>query len=233
MDRKSFVGQLDKLNISYTDSQIDNLFLLMEDTLETNEKFNLTAIKDRNEFIEKMILDSALATVDLDLDNKEIIDIGTGAGFPGLVIKILNPMTKITLLDSTKKKIDHILDLSLKYGFDVQGVSLRAEDFARKNIERYDYAFARAVASLSILCELIAPILKVGGTFIALKGINVDKEIADAKNALKLLDLEIVKINKFVLPECNEERNILFIRKNKKTNPKYPREYNQIKKRPL
>ena len=151
MDRKSFVGQLDKLNISYTDSQIDNLFLLMEDTLETNEKFNLTAIKDRNEFIEKMILDSALATVDLDLDNKEIIDIGTGAGFPGLVIKILNPLTKITLLDSTKKKIDHILDLSSKYGFDVEGVSLRAEDFARKNVERYDYAFARAVASLSIL----------------------------------------------------------------------------------
>ena len=233
MDKNTFVGQLDKFNIPYTSSQIDNLFLFMDDTLEANTKFNLTAIKDKDEFVEKMIFDSALGIIDLDLDNKEVIDIGTGAGFPGMVIKILKEKANVTLLDSTKKKIDHLINLSNKYGLKITGVADRAEEFARKNIEKFDYAFARAVSSLNILCELIAPILKVGGTFVALKGKNVDVEIKESEKAFKLLNLEIVKINHYVLPISQEERNIVFIKKTKPTSNKYPREYNQIKKRPL
>lgn len=233
MNRKTLVGQLELLNISFTSSQIDNLFLFMEDTLEANTRFNLTAIKDRDEFVEKMIFDSALALYDLDIDNKKIIDIGTGAGFPGMVLKILRPNADVTLLDSTKKKIDHLNELSNKYDLKISGISERAEVFARKNVEKFDYAFARAVSSLNILLELIAPILKVGGTFVALKGKNVDVEIKEANNALKILGLEITKINKFTLPISKEERNIVLIKKIKPTSNKYPREYNQIKKRPL
>ncbi|MBR2507002.1 MAG: 16S rRNA (guanine(527)-N(7))-methyltransferase RsmG [Bacilli bacterium] len=233
MDRNTLVGQLELLNISFTSSQIDNLFLFMEDTLEANTRFNLTAIKDRDEFVEKMIFDSAIALYDLDIDNKKIIDIGTGAGFPGMVLKILRPNADVTLLDSTKKKIDHLNELSNKYDLKISGISERAEVFARKNVEKFDYAFARAVSSLNILLELIAPILKVGGTFVALKGKNVDVEIKEAKNALKILGLEITKINNFTLPISKEERNIVLIKKIKPTSNKYSREYNQIKKRPL
>ena len=233
MDRNTLVGQLESLNISFTSSQIDNLFLFMQDTLEANTRFNLTAIKDRDEFVEKMIFDSAIALYDLDIDNKKIIDIGTGAGFPGMVLKILRPNADVTLLDSTKKKIDHLNELSDKYNLKIFGISERAEVFARKNVEKYDYAFARAVSSLNILLELIAPILKVGGTFVALKGKNVDVEIKEVNNALKILGLEITKINNFTLPISKEERNIVLIKKIKPTSNKYPREYNQIKKRPL
>lgn len=233
MDRNTLVGQLESLNISFTSSQIDNLFLFMEDTLEANTRFNLTAIKDRDEFVEKMIFDSAIALYDLEIDNKKIIDIGTGAGFPGMVLKILRPNADVTLLDSTKKKIDHLNELSSKYNLKISGISERAEVFARKNVEKYDYAFARAVSSLNILLELIAPILKVGGTFVALKGKNVDVEIKEANNSLKILGLEITKINNFTLPISKEERNIVLIKKIKPTSSKYPREYNQIKKRPL
>lgn len=233
MDRKSFVGQLDILNIPYTDKQIDDLFLFMDDTLEANTKFNLTAIKNKSDFIEKMILDSLLAVLGIDLKNKKAIDVGTGAGFPGMVLKIIEPEVNMTLLDSTKKKIDHLKELSNKYGYKIEGVNDRAEIFAKNNIEKFDYAFARAVSSLNILCELIAPILKVGGFFVALKGPNVENEIKESKKAFKLLNLEIIKINKYILPECLEERNIVLIRKNKPTSLKYPREYNQIKKRPL
>lgn len=233
MDRNTLVGQLELLNISFTSSQIDNLFLFMEDTLEANTRFNLTAIKDKDEFVEKMIFDSAIALYDLDIDNKEIIDIGTGAGFPGMVLKILRPSADVTLLDSTKKKIDHLNELSSKYNLKISGISERAEVFARKNEEKFDYAFARAVSSLNILLELIAPILKVGGKFVALKGKNVDVEIKEANNALKILGLEITKINNFTLPISKEERNIVLIKKIKPTSSKYPREYNQIKKRPL
>lgn len=233
MDRNTLVGQLELLNISFTSSQIDNLFLFMQDTLEANTRFNLTAIKDIDEFVEKMIFDSAIALYDLDIDNKKIIDIGTGAGFPGMVLKILRPNADVTLLDSTKKKIDHLNELSNKYNLQISGISERAEVFARKNVEKFDYAFARAVSSLNILLELIAPILKVGGTFVALKGKNVDVEIKEANNALKILGLEITKINNFTLPISKEERNIVLIKKIKPTSNKYPREYNQIKKRPL
>ena len=233
MDKHSFVGYLNSYNILVDSAQIDLLFSLMKDTLEANEKFNLTSIKEEDAFLEKMVLDSALGIIGLDINNKKAIDVGTGAGFPGMVLKIINPSIDMTLLDSTNKKIEHLRQLSNKYGLDNNCVSDRAESYARKHVEQYDFAFARAVSSLNILIELIAPILKVNGTFVALKGPIVDEEIKQAEKGLRKLNLKIEKIHNYTLPISKEERNIVWIRKISKTDTKYPREYNQIKKRPL
>lgn len=233
MDKHSFVGYLNSYNISVDSTQIDLLFSLMKDTLEANEKFNLTSIREEDAFLEKMVLDSTLGIIGLDINNKKVIDVGTGAGFPGMVLKIINPSIDMTLLDSTSKKIEHLRQLSNKYGLDNNCVSDRAESYARKHVEQYDFAFARAVSSLNILIELIAPMLKINGTFVALKGPIVDEEIKLAEKGLRKLNLKIEKIHNYTLPISKEERNIVWIRKIGKTDPKYPREYNQIKKRPL
>jgi 16S rRNA (guanine527-N7)-methyltransferase len=233
MNNSGLIENLKINNINFSDKKIDQLISLMKYTLIANEKFNLTAIKNEEEFLEKMIFDSALPLKYMDLKGKNVIDIGTGAGFPGLVLSILEDEANYTLLDSTSKKIEHIKTFAKNENLHVTGVSFRAEEYARKNIEKFDVAFARAVASLNILLEIITPLLKVGGTFVALKGPNVDEEIKLSKNALKILGLEIVENHNLFLPETNEERNILIIKKVKNTPSKYPREYAAIKKRPL
>ena len=231
MNKQNLVEQLQIRGININDSQLDALINLMKDTLITNEKFNLTAIKDEEVFLEKMIFDSAIALQELDLSDKKVIDVGTGAGFPGLVLYILKPNINLTLLDSTKKKIDYLDQYCKEHNYKVNCVSARAEDSGF--IEEYDYAFARAVAPLNILLELIVPMLKVGGAFIALKGQGFEKEIADADKAMKLLGCHLSKIIEDELPESKEKRSMIYIVKDKKTNTKYPRSYSDIKKKPL
>ena len=225
--------QLNRFDIACTDEQVRLLDTFMDSTLTTNEKFNLTAIKDPDQFVEKMIFDSALSLYDLDLSDKSIIDVGTGAGFPGVVIKILSSKAKVTLLDSTKKKIDYLKDFALANNIKIEGVSARAEDYARTHRNTYDYAIARAVSSLNILLEIITPLLKVGGTFIAMKGPGFEEEINDSKKALNKLNCEISKIYEFELPESHEKRAIIHIKKIKDTPNKYPRDYSEIKRLPL
>ena len=205
----------------------------MNVTLETNEKFNLTAITNEDNFVEKMIYDSALALYDLNLSEKSIIDVGTGAGFPGMVIKILEPKAKVTLLDSTAKKINHLLSFAKEQNIKVEGIAARAEDYARNNREKYDYATARAVSQLNILLELIIPMLKVGGAFIAMKGQGYEEEINNSKEAFRRLNCRISKIYEFELPDSHEKRAIIHIVKDKETNKKYPRQYTNIKRLPL
>lgn len=233
MTKEILLNELNKIGVSCNESQLNLLIEFMHSTLSENEKFNLTAIKDEKQFIEKMILDSALMLSGFSLENKSIIDIGTGAGFPGMVLRILSPDAHITLLDSTKKKIDYLIGFAKEHNLNVKGVSDRAEDYARKNREQFDYATARAVASLPILLEIIVPLLKVGGMFIALKGPGFEEEIRYSKEALRKLNCEIDHINEFTLPECKEQRAIIFIKKMKETNKKYPRQYNEIKRQPL
>ena len=233
MNKEQLFEQLQKNDISCDQTQLNLLMNLMESTLSENEKFNLTAIKDREQFVEKMILDSALSLYEIDLENKSIIDVGTGAGFPGMVIRILSPKAKVTLLDSTKKKIDYLKEFALANNLRIDGVSARAEDYARVNRNKFDYATARAVASLNILLELIIPMLKVGGTFIALKGDKYEEEINDSQNALKKLGCSIDHVYELTLPESLEKRAIIYIHKDKETNKKYPRQYSDIKKLPL
>ena len=167
-----------------------------------------------------MILDSLLPLRLLDLSNKSIIDVGTGAGYPGLPLAICST-GKFTLLDSTKKKIDHINEFVTNNKINnVRTVCCRAEDYARRHRNQYDIAIARAVASLNILLEIIVPIIKVD-------------EINNAKRAIKELGVEVVQIQEEELPESGEKRiNILF-QKKKETKSKYPREYKDILDKPL
>ena len=219
--------------INCSEEQLNLLNTFMKVTLETNEKFNLTAITNEDEFVEKMIYDSALALYDLSLSEKSIIDVGTGAGFPGMVLKILEPKAKVTLLDSTSKKINHLLSFAKEQNIKVEGIAARAEDYARNNREKFDYATARAVSQLNILLELIIPMLKVGGTLISLKGQGYEDEINNSKEALRRLNCRISKIYEFDLPESHEKRAIIHIVKDKQTNKKYPRQYTDIKRLPL
>ena len=233
MNREQLVANLLNQNIKFDDETIDLLFSYMDYTLETNEKFNLTAITNRDEFVEKMIYDSSLVLSKTDLSNKKVIDIGTGAGYPGMVLRILEPKANISLLDSTKKKIDFINVFALANKLNINPIVDRAELYSRKHIEEYDVAVARAVAPLNILLEIITSLLKVNGEFIALKGANYQEEIDQSKKALQKLSIEIRDIEEFELPESKERRVLIHIKKTKPTNRKYPRDYSEIKKQPL
>jgi len=214
-------------------NNIDALEKLMSSTLETNEKFNLTAIKNPEDFRELMIYDSLLPLTHLSLDDRSVLDVGTGAGFPGLPLAICSK-GNFTLLDSTKKKIDYINDYVLaNHISNVKAVSARAEDYARKNIEKYDFVIARAVASLPILLELCIPMVKINGYFLAMKSNKTDEEVALSKNALKKLNATIEEIYLDELPNSKEARTLLLIKKLGRTDKKYPRSYNDIKNKTL
>ena len=233
MNREQLLANFSKQNIQFDDKTIDLLFSYLDYTLETNEKFNLTAITNRDDFVEKMIYDSALVLSNNDLSNKKVIDVGTGAGYPGMVLRILEPNANISLLDSTKKKIDFIDVFAKANTLNTNLIVDRAESYSRKHIEEYGVAVARAVAPLNILLEIITPLLKVGGEFIALKGANYQEEIDNSKKTLQKLSMEITNIEEFELPESKEKRVLIHIKKNKTTNKKYPRDYSEIKKQPL
>lgn len=233
MTRAKLVEELKLRGITCTDAQLDRLVGFMHAVLEKNEQFNLTAITDEGDFLEKMIFDSALALVGNDFNGKKVIDVGTGAGFPGVVLYILNPSMDLTLLDSTQKKINFLLTYGQQNDYYYRGVTLRAEDHAKFHREEYDYAFARAVAPLNILLEVIMPMLKVGGTFIALKGPGAEEEIKDCAKAFKKLGCHMQKIYSDNLPDSDDKRTLIYIVKDKPTNKKFPREYNEIKRLPL
>ena len=213
------------------DSTMEKLEALISYTLEANEKFNLTAITNEEEFRELMIYDSLLPMKYVDFTNKKVLDLGTGAGFPGLPLLLCNNM-KLTFLDSTAKKINHIEQYLLANNLEAKAVAARAEDYAKKNREKFDIVISRAVSKLNILLELAIPYLKVDGLLLAMKGKNYQAEIEEAKSALNKLDAEIVDLHLDNLAG-NEERCLIVIKKNKVTKKKYPRSYSEIKSNPL
>lgn len=230
MNKSQLIEELNKLNLSF---DIEKLESLMEDTLFTNEKFNLTAIKDKEKFRELMLLDSAIPLTLVDFNDKKILDVGTGAGYPGLVLSLLSN-GNFTLLDSTKKKIDHINEYVSNNNINnVIGVFGRAEEYISNHRNEFDIVIARAVSSLNILLELCISYLKVGGYFIAMKGKQGKDEIEQSKRALSLLGCKIVSINETELPESKETRINIVIQKEKDTNKKYPRLYKDIVNKPL
>ena len=233
MNKEQLIQELQKRDINCTESQALQLEKYMHHVLSWNERFNLTAIKDETSFMEKMIFDSAIALTDLDLSDKKAIDIGTGAGFPGVVIYLLNPKVNLTLLDSTNKKIELLKTYAQDNDLLYDAVAARAEEYAREHREEYDYVFARAVAPLNILLELCIPLLKVGGSFIAMKGPGLEEELELCSSALKKLNCHIHKVIEDELPESLEKRNLIYITKDRETHHKYPREYKNIKKLPL
>lgn len=201
--------------------------------VEWNEKINLTAITDAQGITEKHFLDSLAAfRNDIIPQNASVIDVGTGAGFPGIPMKIYRNDLKVTLLDSLNKRVNFLSEVSDRLSLGMNCIHSRAEDGAKKNElrEKFDIATARAVAPLPILCEYCLPYVKVGGCFIALKGPN-----ENAKNsftAYRTLGAEIADITEYQLP-CGDKRQLVVYKKIKDTPAKYPRNPSQIDKKPL
>lgn len=226
MNQDKFILELSKLNINITPLQLQQLERYYELLIEYNKVMNLTGITDKEDVYLKHFYDSLTITKVIDLNKySTLCDVGTGAGFPGLVIKILYPHLKITLLDSLNKRLNFlnivIKELNLK---DIETIHTRVEEYNKK----FDITVARAVAPLNILLEYCIPITKVNGYFIAMKGKN-----EEASNALLKLNSEIIEINSFLLPIENSNRTIIKIKKIKETDKKYPRKYSEIKKNPL
>lgn len=231
MNKETFKEELKKLNIELTKKQEDQLEKYYNLLIEENKKTNLTRITDKEEVYLKHFYDSLTITKVIDLaQNLSIIDIGTGAGFPGLVLKIVFPNLNITLLDSLNKRIDFlnkvIKELNLK---DIKTVNSRIEEYQQ---ETFDIVTSRAVAKTNILLELSCRLPKINGYFIFLKA-NIEEELKESQNALKQLNLSIEKQETFNLPIENSQRTILKIKKNSSISTKYPRNFAKIKKNPL
>lgn len=225
---------LDSIGIECTKDMLDSFEIYYQELIIWNNKFNLTAITERDEVIIKHFIDS-LTAVKYIKPNARIIDIGSGAGFPAIPLKIVRPDIEITMLDSLNKRVNylnHMIDrLKLSKAIAIHS---RAEDLARGS-ERasYDYVTARAVAGLNILLEYSISYLKVGGEFIAYKSIESDEEINVANNALNVLKCKIKIIDTFYLPNTDISRTLIIIEKQHKTDKLYPRENNLPRKKPL
>lgn len=234
MKKDEFLKELEKINITLTENQILKLEKFYELLIIWNQKINLTTILKEEDVYLKHFYDSLSLIKVIDL-NKELtlLDVGTGAGFPGIVLKIVFPNLKITLLDSMNKRISYlneiIKELDLK---DIDTVCSRAEDYALKNREKYDIVVCRAVAHLEILVEITLPLVKVNGYFIAMKS-NANEEILLARKKILALNSKIIEILSFKLPFENSIRTLIKIQKFKKTDLKYPRKYDKIKKENL
>lgn len=212
----------------------EKLEMFMELVLEENKTMNLTRITDKNEFILKHFYDSFLPTKKISFENKKILDVGSGAGFPGIPLAIMFPSSTFYLLETTTKKCDFLKKTIDKLEIkNVYVLNKRAEDISDEERENFDIVVSRALGNLNMLLELCIPYVKIRGKFIAYKGINYQNEINDAKNAFKLLNCEIREIQKTKLPISNEERFNIIITKTHVCDKKYPREFSQIKKKPL
>ena len=200
---------------------------------EKNRVMNLTAISGEDESATRHFLDSAAPLLRFSLAGKTVIDVGSGAGFPGLPLRILEPRMRLTLLDAQQKRVDFLSEVCSVLGYDdVQCVHARAEELTELR-GRFDYALARAVARLNVLCELCLPYVKVGGAFLALKGPAVADELAEAERAVRLLGAETEAVIDYAVPGEDLRHNIVVLRKIAPTPKQYPRRFAQIKKSPL
>lgn len=232
MNKEFFINAVLKdLGIKLTEETINKLDLYASFLIEYNEHTNLTAIKNIEDIYLKHFYDSLTIVKSIDINKiNTLCDVGTGAGFPGMVLKIVFPTLNVTLLDSNNKKIKFLQELIKKLELtDVQAINVRSEDYSRTNLETFDLVTARAVTTLPALIELCLPLVKVNGFFVPLKG-NAEEEINISKEILKILNGEIEDIYNFKLPEENSTRTIIKIRKTDKTPNGYPRSYDKIKK---
>ena len=225
-----------QLEIEITESQLDQFATSLEMLVETNKVMNLTAITEKNEVIIKHFLDSIAILKYIDVDDKKVIDIGTGAGFPGIPLKIMRPKMQLTMLDSLNKRIQFLNEVVDELQLEqVETIHGRAEDYAHDKAYRaqYDYAVSRAVANLSTLSEYCLPFVKIEGDFISYKSGQVQEEVAQGKNAIFLCGGKCSKVEGFVLPESDMERTFVMIHKVKNTAKQYPRKSGTPAKKPL
>ena len=233
MHKDEFIKEVQKLGINITDDMIKKLDKYYEMLVEYNTHTNLTRITDKKDVYLKHFYDSLTLAKAINLDNQTLLDIGTGAGFPGLVLKIVFPNLKVTLVDSLNKRItflnDVINELNLK---DIEAVHARAEEYIEGKRESYDIVTSRAVANLSVLSELCIPYVRVDGYFIPMKA-DAEIELKQAEKAIKTLGSVLTKTFVFELPYKEGKRTLIKIQKIEKTNEKYPRKFNEIKKKTL
>ena len=234
--KEYLISAIDNYKISLSDEQIDQLQGYYEMLIEWNQKMNLTAITDPKEVAIKHFADSLSIFNYIDLpQNARIIDVGTGAGFPGVVMKIARPDLELTLLDSLKKRLVFLESVLNKLGLSSELIHDRAEN-AAQNIdlrEGFDLAVSRAVARMNVLSEYCLPFVRLSGHFAAMKGPDAQTEIQAAKNAIQILGGKIFKINEFELYENGGGRTIVLVEKVRPTPEKYPRNSGKIKSNPL
>ena len=202
--------------------------------LEKNRVMNLTAITEPKDVATLHLLDCAALLTLSDFRGKSVVDVGTGAGFPGMVLRILEPDFDLTLLDSLGKRIDWLAETCAAMGLDrVACVHARAEEFAVQHRQQYEIATSRAVAALPLLCELALPLVKPGGCFLAMKSVDSDDEIQSARGAMGQLGGKLESIRDYAIPGTEVTHRLVVIRKVKDTPPRFPRTWAKIKKAPL
>ena len=233
MNKEEFLTSLKELNIAFNDEMIEKLEKYRQELKDYNEHTNLTAIKDDEGIYLKHFYDSLTIVKVIDLNNvHNLLDIGTGAGFPGMVIKIFFPHLDVYLLDSNNKKTTFLKYLAEILDVKVNIINKRVEEYAKDNLNTFDVVTSRAVANLRVLSELALPLVKEEGYFIALKG-NVEEELKEASDTIAILRGTIYKQETFYLYQNEGLRNILVIQKKKKTLKENLRPYDKIVKKPL
>ena len=225
----------DIIGVRFSVEQMEQFYKYMNLLIEWNEKINLTAIIEPEEIIQKHFIDS-LTILNRIEDNKSVVDVGTGAGFPGIPLSIMNPTLKITLVDSLNKRLVFLQEVINQLGLkNVELVHARAEDFGqnKKYREKFDVATSRAVANLSTLSEYLIPLVKENGKIICMKASEAEEEIEQAKKAINVLGGTIKNVETFDLPQSDIGRTIITIEKIKKTPAKYPRKAGTPAKEPI
>ena len=233
MNKENFINELKKININITKKQLNDLETYYNILIEENNKYNLTAITKKEDVYLKHFYDSLTIYKSIKLEKQYICDVGTGAGFPGLVLKIVFPNIKIDLIDATLKKCNFLKLVTEKLALkEVNIINDRIENYSKTNREKYDIVTSRAVAPLKHLLEYSIPLLKTNGLFIALKS-ELQEELKNIDNYYKKLYLTNESIINFKLPIENSNRTIYKIEKYKKTELIYPRKYKQIKNKDI
>ena len=229
--KKTLVEGLPRLGLSLDEQRIDTLCAFGRAVTEQNKVMNLTAITEPEQVAKLHLLDSiSLLTLE-DLRGKKLIDVGCGAGFPGVPVKIACPEVSLTLLDSLGKRMNWLETVLPTLGIEARCITARAEEAVAGCREQYDYATSRAVARLNILLELTAPYVKIGGKVLAMKGTAAMEELAEAKGAIKKLGLELEQVAQF--PVDGTAHTVIVLKKIAPTPKQYPRRYAKIKQSPL
>ena len=234
MTQEEFIFELKELGIELTEQQKKQLKKYYEMLVEYNQHMNLTGITEESDVYLKHFYDSLTLEKAIHLEKMHTLcDIGTGAGFPGLVLKIVFPNLKVTLVDSLNKRILFLQDVIQELGLkEVEAIHVRAEEFAKNHREQYDVVTSRAVANLSLLSEISLPLVRVGGYFIPMKA-HLELEMDTLNSIIGKLNGKIEELVSFDLPNEHSVRNLLKIKKIEKTHYKYPRKFADMKKKPL
>ena len=229
--RQTLLAGIPAYSVTLSDGQIDTLCRFGEALIEKNAVMNLTAITEPSAVAQLHFLDCIALLNAADFHGKRVIDVGCGAGFPGVPLKIAEPSIRLTLLDSLAKRMNWLSETLPALGVDAEIITARAEEFAAQRREQYDLATSRAVARLNVLAELCLPYVRVGGKFLAMKGALAQEEVEEARRGIEKLGGHVLRI--FEYPVADAVHKAVVIEKLRPTPPQYPRAFAKIKKSPL